>query len=376
MDQPDTTATARAILSLHTVDPHTGQTATTELTDLSTHGRCTVRLAGLPGSAGIHLPLVDAGGALAQRLEVATSAGEEVLLEMRLAEDGAVVANAGQWPVFTPSTDPNYSPLPPLVPVADGKKLDLALIIDGTARYYNAETARSQPLIPDRDLWARHTTLLCEAVDSLAGAHEDVQVAMFAFGDHHFTELQDKQLQPKYLLHPENPVDRALGRYSRERLERQLRDVPYSPGGDFLDALGDALHFATSSTLRWRPDARKLLLVSGDSPGYSVMHPAPWGADLLAREHDVDMVAKELHRRGVEVATIFHDLPEDSGYDSRTVKALLRHAEDQYRALACRRQWAFTLAGLDSETLSSRLATTGTVGRGHCLGQLLDVKPA
>ena len=82
-----------------------------------------------------------------------------------------------------------------------------------------------------------------------------------------------------------------------------------------MDALADAL--AECASARWHPEARKLLVVTGDSPGYSILNPAPWGANAAVREKDVETVALDLHRKGVEGSSV--RLPACQGFWRRPV---------------------------------------------------------
>ena len=134
-----------------------------------------------------------------------------------------------------------------------------------------------------------------------------VRLAGMAFADHPLHKVSAHDLVPAFTLFPRIPEQRRLEPIPPSDLRSLLSRVPSSSGGDFVDALADAL--AECASARWHPEARKLRVVTGDSPGYSILNPAPWGANAAVREKDVETVALDLHRKGVEVVTIYHPSP-------------------------------------------------------------------
>jgi hypothetical protein len=122
-------------------------------------------------------------------------------------------------------------------------------------------------------------------------------------------------------------------------LRELIGRIEYTSGGDFVDALADALDRCSHAGWRTDPAVRRMLLIVGDSPGFSVLDPAPMGADAHPRRLDVDMEVMKLHdRHSVEVATLYVE-PEP---ETARTKDFYRYARDQYQSLATiqRYYWA------------------------------------
>lgn len=296
------------------------------------------------GASGIHLVLTR-DDAVCLRAEIGAEPGEVVRVEVAVDEDGPHVSSRGRSVLLLPR-EARYDPAPPIRPAAADAPLDLAIVIDGTLRKWQ-EKGR---LLDDRTLWGAHVEAM---IDFAAGAAAeeatkrlDARVAVIAFGDQELPAVTAHDLRPAYRLYPAED-DRVLQGLDRDRLREALLAVPSTPGGDYVDALADAL--AAALRLRWREHARKLVLVSGDSPGASLLHPLPKGTDVCVRERDVDTQALALHRNGVEIATIHHAPPADSAhYALPTHRQLLQATRAQYERLASTRELAFDAAGFDA----------------------------
>ena len=341
--------------------------------------RCHVQLRSLPGASGIHLAFAEDERVLL-RAEVDTDSAEPVTVEIeRDAEGDLDVVSAGRR-VFTLPPDERFAP-PPICLAGLDECLDLALVVDGTARFwYEEETvtvreAVSRPLLEDAERWGAHVEKIGELVELLAGRYSDLRVAVMAFGDQEMPDVAAPDLGPEYLLYPEPESDRSLQPRSVEETLERLRGVPATTGGDFVDAVADAL--AACARLRWRREARKLVLLVGDSPGHSVARPLQRGADACVREHDVDVQAEQLHRLGVELVTLYLDPPGDIGLEDVSYrKKLLDATREQYRRLASLPQTALRASGLDSAIAAAALVDhRGPIARGAALGELIQVDP-
>jgi hypothetical protein len=108
-----------------------------------------------------------------------------------------------------------------------------------------------------------------------------------------------------------------------------------------VDALAGALARCRRSG-NWRQEARKLILVYGDSPGHSILAPAPEGCDLHYRGASVEEECHLLHAAGIEIATVYAG-PTGSALRRllRTARKMVEHTASQYRRLASMPGWAW-----------------------------------
>ena len=323
---------------------------------------CSLRLRSLPGATGVHLALTDGEGVLL-RAEVAAESDEWVEVAVEWDADGSwSVASAGRRVLQLPVEDAN-APLSPLLPLYRARQLDVALLVDGTTR------AGKTALLAERESWRAHGEKLVALTAGLTAAmNANLRVAVIAFGDRPVPSASAADLKPEYHLRPAEPEERALGSMDADQLRSRLLSLRPTSGGDFVDALADAL--AACRGLRWRKGARKLLVVTGDSPGYSIRRPAPWGADAQVRESDVDVEATALHRLGVEIVTLYHP-PELNSATFEFERPFVEHARAQYLRLAARPGLHFEAGAFDPEAAVRALTTrVPALGRGASLGIL------
>jgi hypothetical protein len=329
---------------------------------------CSLRLRSLPGASGVHLTLTN-GTDVLLRAEVAAESDEPVEVAFEWDAKGRwSVMSAGRRVLRLPVEDGN-SPLPPLRPAYRARQLDVALLVDGTTRA--AQETPPTLLLADRERWDGHAGHLAALVEGLAAAMKaDLRAAVIAFGDRPVPAASSPDLKPAYYLHPLEPEERTLRSWSAGQLHSELLSLPPTSGGDFVDALADAL--AACRGLRWRNGARKLLVLTGDSPGYSILRPAPWGSDAQVRENDVDVEAAALHRQGVEIVTLYH-APVVNAATFEFVRPFTEHARAQYLRLAARPGLCFEAAGFDpAAALRALTCRVPALGRGASLGTLGD----
>jgi hypothetical protein len=319
---------------------------------------CTVRLRCLPGASGIHLAVRDAEG-VRWRGELAAYPGEVVPIQVGIDDGGALYVSSRSDLLVLP-VEVMFEPPPPIAPASCTAPLDIAFVIDGTLRDW---TAGGQ-LLRARERWAAHVENLIALVSRLSEGRE-ARAALIAFGDEDPPALMPAELRPAYHV----AVSQPLLPLNIPGLREALKAVRATSGTDFVDALADALHACRS--LRWG-DGRKVVVVSGDSPGLSLLEPLPKGADLRARQHDVDTQTSYLYRLGVEIVTIYHAPPPESALANLTFAAeLLKTARDQYTRLASLPELAFDAATFDADQAADRLARMGgVVARGAALGEL------
>ena len=324
-----------------------------------TDTRCTLRLRCLAGAKGIHL-LFTGEDEVLLRCEVPADGGEAVAIEVERGANGELyVASRGRELLFLPPQE-RYDPARPVLPARRDAPLDLALVIDGTARPAAAEA------------WDAHCARLLAFAGRVVEERPDCRAAVIAFGDQPPPGVLAADLVPQYHLFP-GEEGRGLQPFDLVRLRRDLLAVPPTSGGDFVDAVADGL--VAAAGLRWRDQARKLVLLSGDSPGHSILHPLRRGADLGVRERDVDVEAMRLHQRGVETVTLYHDPPVDSGlYDLAFKRDLLLGARAQYARLASVGEYAFELSVFDPLAAADLVRDYGrAIGRGTSWGELIEL---
>ncbi len=342
--------------------------------------RCSWRQRCLPGASAIHVVLADGDG-VRLRAEIPAEGGESVSVDLELDDEGHPSLWSPGRHVLTLPPDERFAPVAPIVP-AGKKRLDLALIVDGTSRRFVLEETEevrrvtSRLLLDDPEQWPAEVEKLTALASAVCGAFSDVRVTVFAFGDHPLAHAAADDLQPRYSLHPADEDSRALRPRTQEQLRSALLAIPATSGGDFVDAGAGAL--AACASLRWRREARKLAVIFGDSPGHSILHPVPPGGDAGVRDLDVDTQAMRLQKRGVEVATIYHAPPTDVGLEDLAARAqLLNHARRQYRRLASLPQLAFEASSFDPAAAAERiLDVDGPIARGPALGELVEIRSA
>lgn|GEM_PF-1403810 len=326
---------------------------------------CTVRLRCLAGASGLHLVL-SAGGNVRLRVEVPADGGETVAVQVELDEgEGLQVWSPGRDVLFLPVED-RYDPPAPIRPAAPDASLDLVLVVDGTARWASQEERED------------HFEKLLGFVGQISDGHLGCRAVVVAFGDQPPPNTTAMDLIPFYHFFPREEEARSLQPLDIERLRRELFAIPATTGGDFVDALADALD--ACARLRWREGTRKLLVLSGDSPGHSVLYPLRKGADACVRKLEVDTQALRLHRLGVEMVTIYRDppAPSESGlYDLAFKRDLLLGARLQYARLASLPELAFQVSTFNPELAAAAVrGRKEAIGRGTSLGELVEEVPS
>lgn len=301
---------------------------------------CVVQLRSLAGASAIHLA-VSAQGQIVLRAEIEAEEGEEVQVGLHLDQGSTPFLTAPDGRrLFTLPPDGYFRPPDPLLPAQGNGRLDLMVLIDATLRSYDEKGEDSGRLLDEKELWERHLDALLHFVERVSGEAQSIRLAALGFADSPLQKVSAHDLVPAFSLYPPIAEQRRLEAISVAELGTRLARIPSSSGGDYVDALAEALNEAASA--RWRSDARKLLLLSGDSPGYSILDPAPWGANAAARRQDVESAALDLHGKGVEIVSVFHPVPPQSGiHDRPRVSELLHYAQQQYRKLASRQHGFF-----------------------------------
>jgi len=307
---------------------------------------CDLWFEALPGASAIHVLLRAGKSTVRAEFEIESDGPQRLRVDWNENRILGLTNDSGN--VFVLPADPRYAPPPPLEPARNGSKLDVFFLIDGTAKVLNAAGPNDgdkplkgidafSRLLGSKAKWSELVRKLVSLTSELAKQYPDIHTGVMAFGDHDMRFIANSpDLLCRYLLYPEDPEDRKLSTYTKERLEQLLMDVPATSGGDFVDALGEGLE--ASARCGWRRGARHLLLLAGDSPGYSLLKTAPQGVDIHVRRLDVAQEAMRLHvQHAVEIMSIYLGVPAPAGnnpYGLHSPKPFLDYTRNQYRRLA------------------------------------------
>lgn len=362
-------------IKLRIYDEHTSSLDWYELPLDATGSSCTIDLQSPAGASALHLLFANDTASLL-RVEIDTEGSET--LAVRIDRDGrGLRVSASARSITTLVTEESWEPVLPVVPNSDPKSpLDLVFLIDGTARLWpalqkvSAGGSAPEPPAGDRLMrhpqWSRHVDDLLKFLDALGDAR-DRRVAVVAFGDDPIPGIHARDLQRGYRTYPPAPRFQNQRPSDTGGLRKVLLEIPPSSGGDFVDALADAfaLCLPGSGQLKWRENARKLIVLSGDSPGHSVLNPGPIGSDALIRRTDVDSEASNLQAHGIELLTIFHDPPADTGiYDHAIKGPLFDHARRQYASLASRPELHHLSSSFEPKRAASAILAAAAWARG------------
>jgi hypothetical protein len=360
-------------LSLRVVAPPEAEICTVPLPLEESGSSCAVYLRCLPGAAAIHLAFLDGEGEVVLRTEIDATGGETVPVQVALGEERDVRVWSRGRRVLTLPAGTLYDPPPPIPAAGPGASLDLAFVIDGTARRFALEDDRivSEPLLGRAEVWQEQVERLSRFAELLTKGLKGSRFTVLAFGDEELRGVDAPDLRPRYLVHPPEGR-RRFSPWSPARCREALSAVEPTPGGDFVDALADALQACRH--LPWRERVRKLVMVCGDSPGHSVVHLLPRGADVQVRRHDVDVEAEYLHEAGVEIATLYFDPPEGLGLEAAFQRELFDAAREQYARLASLPEMAFELSRFDPARAAQQVrARKGLLARRAAPGELVGI---
>jgi hypothetical protein len=337
---------------------------------LDQSGSCCVHLRCLPGASGVHLVLADDQGRVVLRAEVKAAGGEAVDVQVATGEEGDLRVWSPGRRVLTLPRDSHYVPPPPIPPASPGASLDLVFVIDGTARSF----ATQEPLI-NHGPWLDHVERLSRFAEALAEGTDGNRFSVLAFGDEPLSDTEAQDLRPLYVLHPPEE-QRRFEPLEPSRLQNALLALESTSGVDFVDALAEALRACRSLPWRdWRERTRRIVLICGDSPGHSILHPLRPGADARARPLDVDVEAEALHRAGIEIATLYFDPPANLGLRQAAFqRELFDGAREQYARLASLPTLAFELSRFDPDQAARILRSReAALGRGATFGELIGI---
>ena len=347
-------------------------------------GRLKVALRAAPGATALQLILRDAEGHIVLAAEAPVQTREIISPVFRTSDKRWSLDLGSRMYVVLPPREPEGH----LLLDAPGQVTDVAILIDGTMlRDIEKEGDRPpcsfllQPVADGSgapvpcESWRQAVSSLVQFCDQLeAGAGGSLWTQVLAFGDHEPPGIGAPDLRPSYLLKP-NVEERVFKQFRPDELRTQLLSLDHSPGGDPLDALADALDEMTR--LSWRQHARKCVVLLGQSPGYSILNPIPEGvgpemANCVARNACIEESVEKLHRSGILIVTILHEIPKALGMMPPQARQWFAWARRQYQMLASLPSWSFVSPAWDPRSAAAHcLAVPTAVARGSAPGILL-----
>jgi hypothetical protein len=322
-------------MTLDTVDPQTGK-----VTAMDIEAQDAVRLQAMEGASALQIRLREAGS-LVFVGELALSAGERVTVSLKR---DPLRVDCGDRPVFHLSPA-QLEDFPILLPL-ETRAAEIVFLIDGTSLHPTSAEALGQPArLLGTPEWEQLSGSWMPALSELGRRFPDgIRTAVFAFGDFPMPAVSPGS----YLLHPAES-ERKLRRLGPEGALKELRRLPSCSGGDFVDALAEGLE--ACQHVGWWQNARKLVIVVGDSPGYSLMDAGKGVLDLAdarSRTRDVMDEGFRLHTAGIEIATVLlAEGLERLEQISENAEKLVAHTHRQYQELASIPAWALSSRHLE-----------------------------
>jgi hypothetical protein len=335
---------------------------------------CKIQLDPAPGATAVQV-VVREDEKVVAAMEVPALADESITVEVRRALDGAVSVRADAKSfMILPDDDP---PTPLLLKPATGVELDFAVLVDGTCLHTKGTELEYLLSASMTSEWAEVSRKLADFSAAIAKQYSNVRVTAMAFGDEPMPLVKNPHLQPVYLVHPQSAGDRkwwlTTGAEISTALSTQLRSLPHTPGGDYVDGLADGMR--ACGDLPWRQNARKLLLILGQSPGYSVLAPPDGLTNLLARKLCIEEEVEQLHQKGIEVMTVFHHPVELEERYAVSMPLVVEHSRKQYESLASVSKWSVSSPEFTAEALASVwLQPPACIARGPSPGILSSVR--
>ena len=360
--------------TIDVVNPETGAVSRQELA-LEATGACAVTLEALAGSSHLQIRVRE-NEAMALFAEVECANGETVDVRLARQADGRIQMETGLRNVYFLPV--NLAAKEAILKPVETKDVEVVLLIDATALDLASDKAIGtllQPAGQPASAWTAMAQTLTEFVEELQRQlGGSLRASVLAFGDHPLPIAPDS-----IPLYPASATARQLRSQSPERVYEQLTRIPRISGGDFVDALADAMDVCSGRSMNWSDGTRKLLVIFGNSPGYSVLDadlPLLELADTQTRAFDVYQEAMDLHQIGVELLTVFHDNGIDVMTQLRASAAgLLDHTRQQYARLASRPEWSYTSSGFKPHNAARDWASTRTAtGRGSCPGSWVQAR--
>lgn len=302
----------------------------------------------MPGAAAISVTLRDGEGEALLAAEI-PALGQRTIFSARFADGSWDLDLDGRTFLQLPA---NRQTDVPLVR-SDGEDLDLAILVDGTA----VADVDGLPFLLEpqsADAWGKITSGLTQFGDALERRPGSrVRSQVLAFADRAPAGLRASDLRFRYLIHPENQQRIFRG---TSDLKAALAKLPPGRGGDPVDALAEGL--VAVSQLNWRQHSRRVLLLCGNSPGYSFENPPEEDAsahsfDCGNRKACIEEALAELQYTGVLTMTLYLDLPNAAPALAPKVRGFLEWTRRQYIGIASLPELCYVPASWDPETAAA-----------------------
>ncbi len=304
-------------------------------------GSCSVHLELAPGASAVQVAARE-GDEVAAAIEIAAQPGEQVTIEFRRDSQGTIRPMVRNLRVLVL---PSEKPAQPLILVPpSGAELDLAILVDGTCLQPagNPATTLEYLLSPPMALeWESQIAQLAEFVSIVSAQYPQIRITALAFGDEPMEDLANELLMPAYLVYPpphERAFVPALPHQAADAASTQLRKLQFTSGGDFIDALADGLR--ACGELPWRQKSRRLVLLFGQSPGYSILERSEELASLIPRSLCIEEEVASLHQKRIELVTIFHHPWKPDELYRVSKPQFVQYSRRQYQRLASLPHWA------------------------------------
>ena len=225
--------------------------------------------------------------------------------------------------------------------------LQLALLIDATCVYSQTQGSDLSSLQPIEEIKKLELSI-SEYLKTI-----DASFAVLTYSDSNVDERFDHSFfNTSNIIDWMSPGGRFVP-FKADHFSQAVAKIVPKPGFDFVDELATGL--VACEDLPWRDDARRVLIVCGDSPGYSIVNPPPKSdkavADIGPRYHDVESTLERLKSRGIEIVSLY--LGNRKDYELDDLNRLSEWAEDQYRYVASCPQFALTPHSLNEISFES-----------------------
>nr|VFK10226.1 MAG: hypothetical protein BECKLPF1236B_GA0070989_10137 [Candidatus Kentron sp. LPFa] len=244
----------------------------------------------------------------------------------------------------------------------EADRVDVAWVIDATQaglKPARSEEEKNEKPPPAHAAWESHVAAMADLIDAM-GSEREARMAMLTFGDRATKSSSVVSTDPwergfqqiSNIAHLTTP-ERAFRPMAGERLKELAGKMVRIDGDDYVDALAEALTACTG--LAWNGE-RRIVIISGDSPGYSLAFPPPEaGVDTGYCRRDVDAAAMALHELGVEIMTVYLPITALTNPSDRIAK-LLTWTQAQYQRLASLPEYVFVVGdGFAQETVLQAL---------------------
>lgn len=347
-----------------------------ELTEDVASTDFSLNLNSITGSEGIHLCIESKESNIVKQVQIKCRPNETLNVKFGLDSSNSeieVLTTNSQLLVLPP--DRLYKPENQSFIISDNQQIDILFILDGTMQSsslneFSDNKENSRFLIDFDSFDALLSEKLNLFLKIINAESQDLRCSFLSFADKSIPKTNANNLKSQYILDPEDEVDRFFDVWSDDQVVDQIKQMRGSSGGDYIDELAGAIHAATED-YNWRPEARKLVFIIGDSPGFSILKPAPTiggiQANALVRYFDIDSEVAHLHRNGIEVMTLY--MSDEQLY--RSTKGLDRYkyyTQQQYKDLASLDEYSSIWGEWDPEKSSSRFLkqTKQLIGRGFC----------